>query len=57
MPLYATFFFFFTLANMGFPGTSNFIGELLVLVGIFEKNTIIMFFAGTGIIFSAIYSI
>lgn len=57
MPIYAMFLFFFTLANMGFPGTSNFIGELLILVGIFEKNTIIMIFAGTGIIFSAIYSI
>lgn len=57
MPVYAMFLFFFTLANMGFPGTSNFIGELLILVGIFEKNTTIMVFAGTGIIFSAVYSI
>jgi len=57
MPIYAMFFFFFTLANMGFPGTSNFIGELLILVGIFEKNSTIMFLSGTGIVLSAIYSI
>jgi NADH-quinone oxidoreductase subunit M len=57
MPIYSMFLFFFTLANMGFPGTSNFIGELLILVGIFEKNSIIMLFAGTGIVLSATYSI
>lgn len=57
MPAYAVFFFFFTMANMGFPGTSNFVGELLILVGIFEKNSTIMVFAASGIILSAIYSI
>jgi NADH-quinone oxidoreductase subunit M len=57
MPIYAMFLFFFTLANMGFPGTSNFIGELLILVGIFEKNTTIMFLSATGIVLSAVYSI
>jgi len=57
MPNYTIFLFFFTLANMGFPGTSNFIGELLILVGIFEKNAPITLFAALGIIFSAIYSI
>jgi proton-translocating NADH-quinone oxidoreductase chain M len=57
MPLFSIFLFFFSLANMGFPGTSNFVGELLILVGIFEKNSIIMFFAATGIVFSAVYSI
>jgi len=51
------FLFFFTLANMGFPGTSNFVGELLILVGIFEKNTVIMPLAASGIILSAVYSI
>ena len=57
MPVFAIFLFFFTLANMGFPGTSNFVGEILILVGIFEKNSMILFFAATGIVFSAIYSI
>ena len=57
MPLFAMFFFFFTLANMGFPGTSNFVGELLILSGIFETNSNVMVFSALGIIFSAIYSI
>jgi len=57
MPIYAVYLFFFTLANMGFPGTSNFIGELLILVGLFEKNIPITILAATGIVFSAIYSI
>ena len=57
MPYFSVFFFFFTLGNMGFPGTSNFVGELLILIGIFETNAIVMVFAATGIVFSAIYSI
>jgi NADH:ubiquinone oxidoreductase subunit 4 (subunit M) len=39
MPLFSSVFFIFTLANMSFPGTSNFVGELLILTGIFENNT------------------
>jgi NADH-quinone oxidoreductase subunit M len=57
MPLFSTFFFLFTLANMSFPGTSNFVGELLIFTGIFEYNSWVMAFAATGIILSAIYSI
>jgi NADH:ubiquinone oxidoreductase subunit 4 (subunit M) len=57
MPFYAIFLFLFSMANMGFPGTSNFVGELLILVGLFEKNSIITLFAATGIVFSAVYSI
>jgi len=57
MPVYTVYLFFFTLANMGFPGTSNFIGELLILVGLYEKNIPIAILAATGIIFSAVYSI
>jgi NADH-quinone oxidoreductase subunit M len=34
MPLFATFFLFFSVANMGFPGTYNFVGELLSMIGI-----------------------
>lgn len=56
MPIFGIFFFLFTLGNIGFPGTSNFIGETLILVGIFEKNIIISIFAGFGIIVSAVYS-
>jgi NADH:ubiquinone oxidoreductase subunit 4 (subunit M) len=57
MPLFTVFFFIFTLANMSFPGTSNFIGELLIFVGLFQKNSFITTFGATGIILSAIYSI
>ena len=39
MPLFSIFFLIFTLANMSFPGTSNFVGELLILTGIFEQNS------------------
>lgn len=57
MPLFTIFFFIFTLANMSFPGTSNFIGEFVILTGIFNRNAFIMLCAGTGIVLSAIYSI
>ncbi len=57
MPIFGIFFFLFTLGNIGFPGTSNFIGETLILVGIFEKNILIALFAGFGIILSAVYSL
>jgi NADH-quinone oxidoreductase subunit M len=56
MPVFATFFFIFNLANMGFPGTPNFVGELLMLTGIFILAPAILFFAAWGIVFSAAYS-
>jgi NADH-quinone oxidoreductase subunit M len=56
MPLFATVFFLFTIANMSFPGTSNFIGELLVLVGLFQQNILVLLFAATGVVLSAVYS-
>ena len=57
IPLFSICFFLFTLANMSFPGTSNFIGEFLIFAGIFEKNPYIMILSGSGIVLSAIYSI
>lgn len=57
MPLFSIFFFLFTLANMSFPGTSNFVGELLILTGLFENNSWVMVFSASGVILSAIYSI
>jgi NADH-quinone oxidoreductase subunit M len=57
MPLFATAFFLFTLANMSFPGTSNFLGELLIFLGIFANNSSILLFSTAGIVLSAIYSI
>ena len=57
MPIFSIFFFFFSISNLAFPGTSNFISELLVLIGITEKNLSIMVLAATGMLFSSIYSI
>ena len=57
MPLFSCIFFVFTLANMSFPGTSNFIGEFLILIGLAEDNLWATVLAATGIVLSAIYSI
>ena len=57
MPLYAFFFMVFTLANVGLPGTSGFIGEFLSLMGAFEVITWVAVFASTGIILSAGYAL
>lgn len=57
MPLFCTFFFLFTCANMSFPATANFIGEFLIFNGIFDKNSFIMVLSATSIFLSAIYSI
>jgi NADH-ubiquinone oxidoreductase chain 4 len=57
MPLFIFFFFLLILANISFPGTSNFIGEFLVLLGVIETNIYIAFLACLAIILSAIYSI
>jgi NADH-quinone oxidoreductase subunit M len=57
MPLYAGVFMVFTLANTGLPGTSGFVGEFLTLIGTFPVNTWVVFFATTGIILSAGYSL
>lgn len=57
MPLYSIFFFLFTLANMGLPGLSNFVGELLVLLGLVSMSPVIAVLAAIGTILGAIYSI
>jgi len=57
MPLFCIFFFLFTLANMSFPGTSNFVGEFLIFIGLFANNSFIMILAATSVVLSAIYSI
>jgi NADH-quinone oxidoreductase subunit M len=56
MPLFAAALFMFTLANMSFPGTSNFLGEMLLFLGIFAKNSTVLIFATIGIVLSAVYS-
>ncbi|HYP57689.1 MAG TPA: NADH-quinone oxidoreductase subunit M [Beijerinckia sp.] len=57
MPLYAVAFMVFTMANVGLPGTSGFIGEFLTMLGAFRANSWVAFFATTGIILSAAYAL
>jgi NADH-quinone oxidoreductase subunit M len=57
MPAYAAVFMFFTMANVGLPGTSGFVGEFLTLVGMFKANTWIAAVAATGVILSAGYAL
>ena len=57
MPLYAFCFMIFTMANVGLPGTSGFVGEFLSLTGAFKVNTWVAFLATTGVILSAAYAL
>ncbi len=57
MPAYALVFMFFTMANVGLPGTSGFVGEFLTLMGIFQVNTWVAAFATSGVILSAAYAL
>jgi NADH-quinone oxidoreductase subunit M len=57
MPLYAFCFMVFTLANVGLPGTSGFVGEFLSLTGAFRINSWVAVLATTGIILSAAYAL
>ncbi|MGE0846221.1 MAG: NADH-quinone oxidoreductase subunit M [Flavobacteriaceae bacterium] len=57
MPLYAAAFMVFTMANVGLPGTSGFVGEFLTLLAAFEVNSWVAFFATSGVILSACYAL
>ena len=57
MPAYALVFMFFTMANVGLPGTSGFVGEFLTLMGVFQVNTWVAAIAATGVILSAAYAL
>src|SRR5690348_11890284 len=57
MPLYALVFMVFTMANVGLPGTSGFVGEFLTLLGTFKVSVPTVFFATTGVILSAAYAL
>lgn len=57
MPVYAAVFLLFTMANVGLPGTSGFVGEFLTFMGVFQVNTWVAFFAATGVILSAGYAL
>ena len=57
MPWYAVAFLVFTMANVGLPGTSGFVGEFLTLLGAYRANTWVAMFAATGVILSAGYAL
>jgi NADH-quinone oxidoreductase subunit M len=57
MPLYAAAFMVFTLANVGLPGTSGFVGEFLSLIGTFKVNIWVATLATIGIILSVCYAL
>ena len=57
MPRYAVAMMVFTLANVGLPGTSGFVGEFLTLIGAFQANSWVALFATTGVILSAAYAL
>lgn len=57
MPKYAVAFMVFTMANVGLPGTSGFVGEFLTLIGVFRVNTWVALIAATGVILSAAYAL
>ena len=57
MPVYALVFMFFTLANVGLPGTSGFVGEFLTLLGVFRADTWVALVMATGVILSAAYAL
>ena len=57
MPAYALIFMLFTMANVGLPGTSGFVGEFLTVIGVFQVNTWVALVAATGVILSAAYAL
>ncbi len=57
MPVYAAIFMVFTLANVGLPGTSGFVGEFLTLIGTFKNNIAVASIATLGVILSAAYAL
>ena len=56
-PLFTIFFFFFSLANMGFVGTFNFVGEYLCFLGIVHYSLFVVFLALTNTVLGSVYSI
>ena len=57
MPLYIIIFLFFTMSNIGLPGTGSFVGEFLILTGSFKVNTSVTFIGATGMIIGGCYSL
>ncbi len=57
MPIYAAVFMLFTMGNVGLPGTSGFVGEILTLTGVYGASTWTALVAATGVILSAVYAL
>ena len=55
MPVYAVLFMLFTLGSVGLPGTSGFVGEFLVLLGVFQVNSLVSLLAASGLVLGAAY--
>ena len=57
MPRYAMFFMFFIMASVGLPGTSGFVGEFLILLGVFQVHQLVALLAALGIVLGAVYAL
>jgi NADH-quinone oxidoreductase subunit M len=57
MPWYAAVFMLFTMGNVGLPGTSGFVGEILTMTGAYKASTWTALIATTGVILSAVYAL
>jgi len=57
MPWYAAVFMLFTMGNVGLPGTSGFVGEILTMTGTYQASTWTAIVAATGVILSAVYAL
>lgn len=57
MPLFSFCFFVFTLGNLSLPGTSSFVGEFLILAGVYQTNTVAATLAASGMVLGGAYSI
>ena len=56
MPMFSLYFMIFCFSNVGLPGSCNFIGELLIMISLIEKNFICLFIASFSVIFSVLYT-
>lgn len=57
MPIYSMMFFVLTMSNIGVPGTSNYIGEIMSLAGAMEQSGVVAFLGAVGMILSACYGL
>ncbi len=57
MPMYAAVFLLFTMGNVGLPGTSGFVGEILTMTGVYKASTWTAIVSATGVILSAMYAL